>query len=223
MRDRRFARVPGPLAPYAAGFREELERLGYTTTSAGHRMSQFRQLSRWLEVQGLSPSGLDDEQAGRFLDARRGAGRVTWVSAGSLAVPLAYLRAAGVTAPQAEPRGGDLVEELLAGYRGYLRAERGLVPTTVATYVRIARSFLAALSPRPSGLGGIGAADVTGFLVATSGEASAQALSMAVTAMASLLRYLHVTGSPLRPWPGRYPVSPAAGHVLRRRCQARRT
>lgn len=194
MSDRRFAPVRGPLAPYAAGFREELERLGYTATSAGHRMSQFRQVSRWLEEQRLSPSEFDDEQAGRFLTARRSAGRVTWVSPGSLAVPLVYLRAAGVIPPQLEPRAGDPVEDVLAGYRGYLEAERGLVATTVATYVRIARSFLAALSPRPAGLAGIVAADVTGFLVAMSGEASAQALNMAVTAMASLLRYLHVAG-----------------------------
>ena len=56
MRDRRFLPVRGPLAPYAAGFREELERLGYTAASAEHRISQFRQISRWLEEQRLSPS-----------------------------------------------------------------------------------------------------------------------------------------------------------------------
>ncbi len=194
MRDRRFAPVRGPVAPYVAGFWEELERLGHTATSAGHRMSQFRQVSQWLEEQRLSPSEFDDEQAGRFLTARRSAGRVSRVSPGSLAVPLVYLRAAGVIPPQLEPRAGDSVEDVLAGYRGYLEAERGLVATTVATYVRIARSFLAALSPRPAGLAGIVAADVSGFLVAMSGEASAQALSMAVTAMASLLQYLHVAG-----------------------------
>ena len=64
----------------------------------------------------------------------------------------------------------------------------------MATYVRIARSFLAALSPQPARLRRIVAADVTGFLVAMSVEASAPSLSMTVTAMASLLRYLHVAG-----------------------------
>jgi integrase/recombinase XerD len=194
MRDRRFARVRGPLAPYAAGFREELGRLGYTPVSAGHRLSQFRQISRWLETEQLSPAEFGDEQARLFVAARRRAGLVTWVSPGSLAVPLGYLRAAGVIPPRAAPSTGDLVEDLLAAYRQYLGAERGLVPSTVARYVRTARSFFAALPPRAGGPASMGAADVTGFLVAMSGRASSPALSMTVTALASLLRYLHVAG-----------------------------
>lgn len=194
MGHRRSGRVRGPLAPYAAGFRAELRRRGYSRTSAEHRLSQFGQISRWLEAERLAPAEFTDEQAERFLAVRRRAGLVTWVSPGSLAVPLGYLRAAGVVPPEPAPRAGDLVEDLLSAYRDYLEGERGLVPTTVARYVRIARSFFLALPLRPGGLAGMVAADVTGFLVARSGQASPPALSMTVTALASLLRYLHVAG-----------------------------
>ncbi len=194
MRHRRPGRVGGPLAPYAAGFRAELESRGYAPVSVKHRLSQFGQLSRWLDDERLAPEELTGEQAQRFLAARRGAGRVTWVSPTSLAVPLGYLRDAGVTPAGTAVPGGDLVEDLLTSFRGYLEGERGLVATTVATYVRIARSFCRAMPARPGGLASIGAADVTAFLVAVSGQASPPSLSMTVTALASLLRYLHVTG-----------------------------
>jgi hypothetical protein len=155
MRDRRYVRVRGPLAPYAAGFRAELESRGYTPVSAGHRMGQFRQISRWLESERLEPAGFTAGQAERFLASRRGAGLVTWVSPGSMAVPLGYLRDAGAVPPEAVVPAGDRVEELLEAYRVYLVAERGLVATTVAAYVRIARLFCRAVPARPGGPGGI--------------------------------------------------------------------
>ena len=118
MRDHRYVRVRGPLAPYAAGFRVVLESRGYTPLSAGHRLGQFRQISRWLEGERLEPAEFTGEQAERFLAARRGAGLVTWVSPGSMAVPLGYLRDAGAVPPKAIVPAGDRVEELLEAYRG---------------------------------------------------------------------------------------------------------
>ena len=194
MRHRRAGRVRGPLSPYAAGFRAELESRGYTPVSAEHRLSQFGQISRWLDAEGVAPAEFAGEQAERFLTARRGAGLATWVSPGCLAVPLGYLRDAGVCPAGAVVPAGEPVEELLGAYRDYLAAERGLVATTVARYERIARSFCLAVPARPGGLGDLRAADVTAFLVSMSGRASSPSLSMTVTALASLLRYLHVTG-----------------------------
>ncbi|HEX9518198.1 MAG TPA: tyrosine-type recombinase/integrase [Streptosporangiaceae bacterium] len=194
MRHRRSGRVRGPLSPFAAGFRAELESRGYTPVSAEHRLSQFRQISRWLDAERLTPAEFTGEQAERFLAARRSAGLVTWVSPTCLAVPLGYLRDAGVTPAGPAVPASEPVGELLDAYREYLAGERGLVATTVARYARIARSFCRAVPPRPGGLGDLRAADVTAFLVAMSGQASPPSLSMTVTALASLLRYLHVTG-----------------------------
>src|SRR5258708_4883358 len=194
MRHRRSGRVRGPLSPFAAGVRAELESRGYTPVSAEHRLSQFRQISRWLDAERLTPAEFTGEQAERFLAARRSAGLVTWVSPTCLAVPLGYLRDAGVTPAGPAVPASEPVGELLDAYREYLAGERGLVASTVATYALIARSFCRAVPPRPGGLGDLRAADVTAFLVAMSGQASPPSLSMTVTALASLLRYLHVTG-----------------------------
>src|SRR5258708_7960913 len=139
MRHRRSGRVRGPLSPFAAGFRAELESRGYTPVSAAHRLGQFRQISRWLDAERLTPAEFTGEQAERFLAARRGAGLVTWVSPTCLAVPLGYLRDAGVTQADTAVPASEPVEELLDAYREYLAGERGLVATTVARYARALR------------------------------------------------------------------------------------
>ena len=54
-----WARVRGPLAPYAGGFRVELERLGYTPLTAATHVRLMAHLSRWLAREGAEASGLD--------------------------------------------------------------------------------------------------------------------------------------------------------------------
>ena len=74
MEDPSRARVTGPLQPYAAGFIEELSRLGYTSGSACGQMLLMAHVSRWLAGEGLDAGGLTPEAAKRFLAARRAAG-----------------------------------------------------------------------------------------------------------------------------------------------------
>ena len=44
--------VPGPLAPFAAGFDAELARLGYTPDSAYGQLRLAAELSAWLAGAG---------------------------------------------------------------------------------------------------------------------------------------------------------------------------
>jgi len=53
-----WARVDGPLAPYAGGFRAELERLGYTPLTAATHVRLMAHLSRWLAREGVEAPGL---------------------------------------------------------------------------------------------------------------------------------------------------------------------
>lgn len=53
------ARVPGPLAPFADGFRAELDRLGYTPFSREFKVNQVSRLSRWLDRCGLAVADLN--------------------------------------------------------------------------------------------------------------------------------------------------------------------
>jgi integrase/recombinase XerD len=73
-------RVAGPLAPFAAGFAEELARLGYTPLSASNQMRVLAHASRWLQAQGLEAGEFTPERAGVLLRARRAEGYTCWLS-----------------------------------------------------------------------------------------------------------------------------------------------
>jgi site-specific recombinase XerD len=188
--------VSGPLAPYAAEFGSWLRSQAYSPSAAADRLCQFDQVSRWLEREGLDAEELTDEQAGRFVAARRAAGRVTWVSQQSMALLLGYLRELGVAPVPAPALTRGPLEELLADYRRYLRMERGLSEHTVLdVYGPAARLFLAGReSPDGLGLGRLSAADVSSFLARECPRRSVTGARDLVCALRSLLRYLHLAG-----------------------------
>ena len=64
MTDPSWARVCGPLEPYAEGFRIELERLGYTPLTAAGQVRLVAHLSRWLDRAGLGVSALSVTESG---------------------------------------------------------------------------------------------------------------------------------------------------------------
>ena len=69
-----WARVRGPLAPYAGGFRVELERLGYTPLTAATHVRLMAHLSRWLAREGAEASGLTPAVVDAYFAERRAAG-----------------------------------------------------------------------------------------------------------------------------------------------------
>jgi site-specific recombinase XerD len=188
--------VSGPLAPYAAAFGSWLTSRAYSPSAAAGRLCQLDQVSRWLEREGLGAGELTAEQAGRFVAARRAAGRVTWVSPQSMALLLGYLRELGVAPAPVPALAQGPLEELLAGYRRYLRVERGLSEHTVLdAYGPAARLFLAGREgPDGLGLERLCAADVSSFLARECPRRSVPGARDLVCALRSLLRYLHLAG-----------------------------
>lgn len=193
MGKRWYRRVAGPLAAYVPGFREYLVGLGFAPESVRHRMSQFRAISGWMEAERVALNELTLAGLEEFVTARSVEGRVVWVSKASIALPLAYLRMVGVVAPEVVMLTGGVVEQVLVSFHEYLLGERGLVGSTAATYVRVARRFLVARAGHGR-LERLRAADVTAFVVAECGQSSAASAKKTVTALGSLLRYLHVVG-----------------------------
>ena len=61
-----WAKVTGPLAEYADGFRAELLRLGYTPLTAACQIRLTAHLSRWLTAEGLAAQDLDMPAAERY-------------------------------------------------------------------------------------------------------------------------------------------------------------
>ncbi|HEU5389244.1 MAG TPA: site-specific integrase [Streptosporangiaceae bacterium] len=192
MRDPSRARVTGPLQEHAAGFCGELSRLGYTAESAGGQMFLMGHLSRWLAAEGLGAGGLTPETAARFLAARRAAGYRLYLSPKALVPLLGYLRRLGAAPEAPAPVPAGPTDELLACFQRFLVSERGLGASTAADYAAKTRTFLAARAER--GLGGLTAAEVTAFVVETCPGMRKGTAKLTVTALRSLLGWLHLAG-----------------------------
>jgi integrase/recombinase XerD len=191
--------VPGPLAPFMAGFDAELARLGYPPDSAYGQLRLAAELSAWLASAGMGPAEVTAETLEVFLAGRRAGGHSRGRTGRAFAPLVAYLRGldavppgagAGAEAVATAPEG-----QLLARYRSYLISERGLQERNCRGYVHLVRPFLAArVIAGTLDLESMTSADVTGFLVQVSRGSPARTCQATATALRSLLRFLHLDG-----------------------------
>ena len=192
-----WARVGGPLAPYAEGFRGELERLGYTPLSSAAHVRLMAHLSRWLGRQCLEARALTPTTADAYFAERRAVGYYNSLTGKSLKPLVDYLQRSGVLAAPAELAvAATPAEALLERYRRYLLLERGLATSTADVNVRMARPFLLGRAQARDGLldlDQLTAGEVSAFVVRQSRERPASVKRM-VTALRSLLAFLHVEG-----------------------------
>ena len=194
MGDKRTRRA-GPLGLYVDGFERALTGLGYARGSAVKQLTLMAHVSRWLGERGLGGQDLTPVVVGEFLQDRRSAGYGQWLSLRGLTPLLDYLRGAGAAPAWSVAVASTPAEELLAAYEAYLIRERGLAPSSVYHYLRIAREFVWARGPasRPQ-LEGLTAAEVGEFVLTgclSRGVASAKQF---VVGMRALLRYLYLVG-----------------------------
>jgi len=196
MHDPSRVRVLGPLEAFVPGFAAELARVGYRRVPIVFQLQLMAHASRWLAGEGLGAGELTSAVVERFLVERRAAGYTNYVTVRAMAPLLSYLRGLGV-APVASPRVAvGAVEVLLADYREYLAVERGLTVDTIEGYVLALRPFLDGRlrASDELDLGGLGAADVVAFVLERCPGQSRGAARMTVTALRSLLRFLHLRG-----------------------------
>ena len=100
-----------------------------------------------------------------------------------------------VPAPAAFSVSAGPVEELLDRYRRYLALERGLNESTVLRYLGKVRPFLLEISCDGGlELSGLGAAEVSAFVLASCQSQSRAAAKDTMTALRSLLGFLHQEG-----------------------------
>lgn len=189
--------VPDPLKPFATSFVRWLERHGYTPVSATFQLNLMAHWSRWLALQGrdLQPLAMTDVDA--FLRARRQAGYTQYVSVKAMAPLLASLSEQGVVVVSHPPPPGP-VEAALSRYHQYLVQERGLGAATARGYVAAVHPFVRERAT-PDGVtldwGSLDAADVMRFVVHQTPQQSRGTAKLTVTALRSLLRFLHVDGA----------------------------
>jgi integrase/recombinase XerD len=195
MKDPLRVRVSGPLEAFAPGFVAELERVGYSSLGATLQLRLMARLSGWLGSEGLGPAGLTEDVVERFLAERRAAGYRDYVTPRATAPLLRHLRGLGVAPPSAPRASVTAAEVLLERFGAYLAVERGVTAETVEGYVHAVRPFLVGLvGDGELDLRGLTAAQVTAFVVARCPRQTRGAAKMTVTALRSLLGFLHVEG-----------------------------
>src|SRR5512132_3473902 len=193
-------KVIGPLVPYVAGLRAELEARGYRPNAVCDQLRVLAHVSRWLAGRGLDVGQLTPARVEEFLVARRAEGYTLWCSPKGVAPLLAHLRRLAVV-PVPEPAVATTpADQLLEDYRIYLVQERGLAAGTVASNLHVARLFVAT-RPRVPGLGleELAASEVIDFVLAECRHRSAGSARYVVTGLRSLLRFCYLEGATARP------------------------
>lgn len=181
-------RRPGRMGPFIESYRETLVQRGYTPLTVRGLLQSVGALGRWMAAEDIEACDLDMEVLERFLAHRRSIGRAHVRTSRSMASLLAHLRELGVAAPAESPP----VDPLLGAYRAWLVDDRGLAPSTVLRYEKLAVRFLDQVGARP--LWSLTGRDVTVFLLAETARVSVAAGKGRVAEMRSLLRFLFLTG-----------------------------
>ncbi len=205
MFDSSRVQITGPLTRFAEGFAAELIRQGYRPGAAANQLQLVAHLSWWLARKGLGAADLTPSVQKRFLSARRLQGYTLWLSLKALVPFMDYLRGFGL-APAAPDAPLSPTERLLARYRRYLLDTRGLAETSARGYVDALRPFVATRIVA-DGLDWLGlkGTEVNAFVRCACRGRSRGWTSLLITALRSLLNYLHMEGLLPRPLAGAVP------------------
>jgi site-specific recombinase XerD len=150
-------------------------------------------VGRWMQQRDLQPDHLTLSVIAEFRADCLALGRRKIPSVKSFEPLLRYLRAEGVIAGPPEPE--SPTGRLLADYRRWLVAERGLAESTVIRYENLARRFLElhSVGDRVEAAALTGA-EVVAFLLHESERVSVGSAKGRVAELRSLLKFLFVRG-----------------------------
>ena len=176
--------MSGPLAGLEVALRAELARLGYAPSTAKQVVATMGRLSAWMQREDIAPGQLNPvvlDALPRHLTGTRPVVR--------------FLRGCGAIPPASCVDGAPPVEVLVGEFARWLTVERALSPVTVRCYSDRARRFLTQIGdPLNDVLWSLDAKQVTVFMVDYCARVGCAEAKLMVTALRSLLLFLHVTG-----------------------------
>lgn len=187
--------VAGELSPWVDEFRRVLTEGGFTRHTVTTHTHLIADLSDWLTRRGLAAEQFTVDELPVFLADRRTAGRTALVSKRGAAPMMAFLRERSLIPAASLPAPSGPTGCLIAEYCRYLESERGLAPLSILRYLTTARLFLTGLpQPLTATLQDLSAAQVIAFVLDEASRRRAWSAKSLVTALRSLLRFLHVAG-----------------------------
>lgn len=188
-------RFTGPLAPFAAGWREVLVGQGYVACSAALKLQLAAHFSCWLQAQGLEAKDASEAVITEFLTVRR-ATHTAQVSLEALGPFVDYLRSLQVI-PEPGPDVPVCEQEiLLAQYQQYLLARRGLSGPVITAYGHWIMPFLDHLQATGCRAqdGEVSGEVIADYLTSRLVGLSRKSAKMTTSVLRSFLGFLHVAG-----------------------------
>lgn len=188
------ARVVGGLEPYAQGLAGVLSEQGYTVSGATQHICFIAHLSRWMLQEHMDVGDLTGSVIDRYLAQRRADGYVRYTSVKAFAPLLGYLGPLAVL-PPTQPDVLPPAAALLHRFGRFLVVERGLTEGTAGGYVHMVRPFVVSRE-RADGLdlAGLTTGDITRFVLAACPHRATGSAKLIITALRSLLTWLHLDG-----------------------------
>jgi site-specific recombinase XerD len=185
----------GPLEPHLDDFAGLLAEQGYSRQAARQKLRLAADLSRWLERKGLPVEELDEERVGDFFSARWRRRRWHNSDQSSLSMLLRQLRRANVIPESVIPASQTPLDRVEQDYARFLTQERGLLPTTLDSYLPVARHFLVGrFGSGKLRLKALRSHDVSEFILRDLAAYSLKRVQLATSALRSFLGHLYQTG-----------------------------
>lgn len=116
----RYVPMRGPLASQAEGFADGMWGRGYSARTVDAQMRMLRDMSGWLEDQGIALAVLDDEVVESYVSQRRLRTK-TLRSARAVAPLLGFLRDEGVVPPPSSKVAAEAPAVAVVAFEEYLR------------------------------------------------------------------------------------------------------
>jgi len=199
----KFFTLPAVLGRHRTGlfgahidtFVELLAGQGYPRETIRLQCCRIRDFGQWLERSGFGIVDLDDELVSKYLEEGLRSGRYRNRGDTCVRLFIDHLRELDVLKAPVSERKESPLDQLVARYSEYLKAERGLVQDTVDNYVPFALRFLTErFGAEPLSLDDLRARDVSNFVLRwVRSERPGRAKLMA-TALRSFFRFLLARG-----------------------------
>ena len=186
--------ITGPLTSYVRGLWNHLLAEGYTALSASNLLRLLAHLSRWMAARELEVADLTAERIEAFVSVRQ-ADYTHFRTRRALEPLWRYLLEVGApkAVPVAAPR--SAIDAMVDEYADFLSTERALTSSATERYCTVAKRFLAGCfgdgDPRPDQLT---ANDLTAFILGEVQRYQTGTVKLTISALRSLMRYLHVRG-----------------------------